>query len=151
MSTNILELRRLLGAMSSCLTQYIAVHDELFSFSLRRLIPIPFIFQKIDYAQHANALSTVQARLVQLRSGFAQHGATAELPLAYLEQLSATMRKLEEICVRLAKKANGESYRYSDYNADVDAYDALVKIYTASGKRLNTWMTSLSTRPPSSR
>ena len=98
-----------------------------------------------------SALSTVQARLVQLRSGFAQHGATAELPLAYLEQLSATMRKLEEICVRLAKKANGESYRYSDYYADVDAYDALVKIYTASGKRLNTWMTSLSTRPPSSR
>ena len=34
---------------SDFLARHVSVHQEVFGFSLRKLLPIPFLFKKIDY------------------------------------------------------------------------------------------------------
>ena len=53
------------------LAEYVRIHDDIFarSFwrSIRRIIPIPGIFEAIPYATHANSLAVLRNELRLLR------------------------------------------------------------------------------------
>ena len=39
------------------LSNYLKIHNDIFTFSIRKIIPIPFIFKKIDYNKSYYSLS----------------------------------------------------------------------------------------------
>ncbi len=67
-----MELDQELAAVGSlALREYIAVHDQIFATSLwrslRRVLPIPGLFERIPYAAHSRTLVKVRASCADLR------------------------------------------------------------------------------------
>lgn len=148
-----MELDQELAAVGSlALREYIAVHDQIFATSLwrslRRVLPIPGLFERIPYAAHSRTLVKVRASCADLRVKAGSALVTA-LPLSaraqylesfadYIEALSQTVSKLLEICDDLADSANGHSSdSLSQYWRNCEEYDRLRAMYAALGHRLN--------------
>jgi hypothetical protein len=131
------------------LSDYIPVHDDLFKASWRRAIPIPGIFQAIDFGAHRERLSQLHTDIESLIASITQRQAaeSASSPSAeflgaleqYASALADTIGRLRDICGRLHDKSkDASSYSGSEYKRDLDAYNTSVARYRALGGRLNS-------------
>lgn len=130
------------------LTRYIAIHDDIFKFSFRKVIPSQGIFKVIDFCSHKNKLTILQTELAETQRCIVQAktspGLTSpESPfLTELNDFSIalidTVNRLRSISEALCRKSK-EEYDYSmrQYNDDIAAYDVSVERYMAIGNRLN--------------
>ena len=132
--------------VNDILTSYVTVHDAIFGFSLRKVLPLPWLFLAIRYCNHETALSELTARLGSLEPQISAvkggaSGAEDRFVLAlseYATTLQDTINKLQNICHHLCRKSKGaRDYSKQRYDADVKAYDEAVHRYTQLGKELN--------------
>lgn len=127
------------------LQQYLAIHNDIFKFSLRRVIPIPGIFQVIDYGLHCRDLDLLISSLGQI-SICPCSGAKFEIVFQqYVAALLQVMQSLRYLCGRLHDKGEVKSsgYRYNEYNSDLKVYEDFVAKFSA----LRSTLRSMSATP----
>lgn len=125
-------------AVNKVLDGYIIVHNEIFSFSLRKIIPIPGIFKAINYKSCYNKLCFLQDKLNNLISDISEHTEYFVLLNEYSKALLNTILWLQNICEKFANKIKGkEDYPKSEYDKDVETYNHSVNTYRILGLRLN--------------
>lgn len=136
------KITKLILCVHDLLHRYIRVHDEIFKFSLRKIIPIPGIFKRIEYLQHFEDLYFI---LEELDGVLDQAEASSDIPMflaamlsTYLHALRETILELREMCGRLYEKAQGSTtYSHEAYKQDLQHYEALVLRYKQAGADLN--------------
>lgn len=129
--------QELLVAAHDVLGRYVAVHDDIFKGSIRKVLPIPGIFKKIDYPAHAAKLTGLASVLENVK----RSANSAGLPKTfeeYVEALLLTIRHLRDMCLKMTAKIHGRGEYGSDqWRRDSDTYQALVSRYASLGAALN--------------
>jgi hypothetical protein len=133
--------------------RWIAINDDTVAPSLaksiRRILPIPFLFEAIPFRQQANDLASIVTDLDEeiaklerfQRSEFAdaynRNVAAAAIP--YARAIRAAAFELGQIKKRMADGLDkvGPSYSWSDYNRDMSRYDILRPTVAAKGGQLS--------------
>ena len=150
-------LADLAEAVGRVLSAYVAIHDEFFRPAIRRLIPLPGLFLRMDFRVYSQRLRDLHTQLrdilLALRDFREREPALAAVdPFvdrleAYVSSLSVTISLFQEMSDGLAARSeNARSYRWREYRSDVRKYDAAVKDYVAHGKLLNEL--AARSRPP---
>lgn len=142
MSTTVVALARRVAAI---LDDYVRLHDALYKFSIRHVIPIPGIFKPIDFGAFHTQLERLIADLLQamnVLNGLAVDGMRdaqmAETLEEYFVALLDAMENLRSICRRLHDKSQSIlSFRLIPRGSDYDAYHASIQRYKRIGERLN--------------
>jgi hypothetical protein len=135
--------------VNDLLSQYILVHDNIFKFSLRKLLPIPGLFKAINYCKHEITLSGLENQLQLSSQSTRQTMSRKGLSSAereffqalheYSDALRDSVHRLREISTALCHKSRGAmDYSMAMYNRDTAAYNDSVMRYTALGERLNS-------------
>jgi hypothetical protein len=133
------DVLRLVGGS---LNIYIEVHDDIFRFKWRRILPLPWLFEPIDFSGHVLTLEMVQQTLDDVLNG-PQSPATMDdgreaVLRDYVVALRTTVTQLGSICRKLARKADLDGqYEPSEYRGDVALYEKSVSKYQALGDALN--------------
>ena len=124
------------------LTQYIEIHNDIFKSSLRKIIPIPGVFQAIDYDKHYSSLSELADELKYIISGVGNQNGFARALIEYAQALLQTIVLFRDMCENLYKKSQGEvsSYSKKQYKIDLDAYNSSAERYRSLGTRLNQYL-----------
>jgi len=124
------------------LDKYIAIHDKIFKFSLRKAVPIPGLFKPIDYGQHFRELDSLVSALEQLVISTSNKAGVSSVFQQYVTALLKTMQFLRDMCRRLYDKSQGElqSYTMGQYKSDVTTYEGLVEKYRFLGSTLNEYI-----------
>jgi len=132
--------------INNLLSEYIIIHDEVFKFSWRKIIPLPFIFKVINFHDlHEKAdeilnnlekcnddISRILSEVSDKESRFAHF--LSEYCLA----LTNTVSLLKEMLYQLyLKSKNSGDYSLSKHNSLSKEYDKAVKKYYSMGNRLN--------------
>jgi hypothetical protein len=130
------------------LHRYIEVHDEIFGFSLRKLLPILGIFQPIDFTLQFRSLRFIETDLElvaeQLPDSCPEAVELRAVLEDYTQRLLSTVLKLQEICGHLFRKADGtEVYSRQDYKHDLEIYNRSMTLYRSSGSHLNRLLNNL--------
>lgn len=142
-----IDSRSLAFQVNEILSKYIFIHDEIFKFSIRKIIPIPGIFKKIDYLTHCNNLDVISKKLDAIEKEITNTqkniaDKTDQLFLValdnYASSLNKTIKKLYSISYSLYKKSEGEDYSASKYNNDMNIYNQYVEQYRIIGSKLNS-------------
>jgi hypothetical protein len=134
--------------VNNVLTDYIRVHDDVFTVSTRRIIPIPGVFEAIDFKSHFSRLRKQRQTLASvdgeistwLRQGVRDVKVrTFVLRLRdYNQALSKTLAHFEAISQNLYKKSQDPThYSWDTYNKDLDAYQQSIDEYRRLGVALN--------------
>jgi hypothetical protein len=145
------ELLQIATHVNRLLTSYISIHDSVFRFNWRHAIPLPFIFKPIDYPLLQQQAVAVVAQLRDSESALRNLRLVADslsLPdpeihflhfmSDYVLALIETLVRLETVLNELRKKAEDPfSYKYSEYQHDLERYREAVAVYKSMGGRLN--------------
>jgi len=137
-----------LMTLNILLSEYVDIHTEVFTFSFRRIIPIPGIFKKQDWSAHATQLKRIAGEIDEMATMIASRpnlpagtsGLANGLLLfdTYCGALCDSVMRLFHICSALREKADGtRDYSISEYNQDVTSYEHSVETYQAHGSSLN--------------
>ncbi|KOE80247.1 hypothetical protein ACS86_17610 [Vibrio alginolyticus] len=126
---------------SDLLARHVSVHNEVFGFSVRKLLPIPFLFKKIDYAYLWSESDEIYHELSRLITDIQENPLTLkrdEILIKYLSALSESSRYLSILLKRLSQKSSGISnYQKSEYNSDLETYERSQEKYSKLGIKLN--------------
>jgi len=124
------------------LTQYIEIHNDIFKSSLRRIFPIPGVFQAIDFGKHYFSLSELTDELKYIISGVDDRNGFSRALKEYAQALLQTISLLRDMCGNLHKKTQGgvSSCSKKQYKADFQAYHSSVERYQFLGDRLNQYL-----------
>ena len=126
--------------------KYIAVHDDIYGGSqwraLRKLLPIPWLFEGIPYSAHGRTLHSIRVTLGQIRSASVSEKTNRDAQLIgalidYVRALDYTVGLLQELCSSLADKANGEPYSWSGYRTTIPEYENARQNHARLGEILN--------------
>jgi len=140
------ELKSIAIEVNDLLTRYIKIHNDVFKFSWRRIIPLPFVFKSIDFNDvHAQAkqilseLEVCNERINNLiESTTKKESRFAHFLSEYSMALIETVSLLREILYQLyLKSQNLNEYSISEYNKGCDLYKKAVNKYHSMGSRLN--------------
>jgi hypothetical protein len=128
--------------VSMILDRYINVHDDIFKFSLRKIIPIPGVFKRIDFQRHFESLRFAERDLENVIKQLPASSSSASSFLSDLKQycarLAITIALFRDICGNLFEKADGTiEYSKEQYQQDLQAYHASIPDYQQTGARLN--------------
>ncbi len=139
--------------VNSLLQEYVRIHNNLYRSSLRRILPIPRLFESIDFKSKRDALVRLDARLEDARRLVeGDWGDNQSLRCCLFDFLSAfeeTQRTLRQMCERLyAKSQNQDRYRWSEYRSDSRRYDLLRLRQREIGIRLNSECTRIGISAP---
>lgn len=128
-------------AVHEALRRYVAVHDAIFKFSWRKLLPVPGIFEAIPYGQHESELGSVVAVLTESELLLREREETPSLFSDYTFALLEAVETLRLICEKLDEESQGAvgSYRYSRYREDVAKYNEVAKRYQKIGAEINQY------------
>ena len=128
---------------------YIFVHDEIFRFSLRQIIPIPGIFKPINYESHHKKLGFLQDRLSQIIKDIPENSEFSKLLKEYAQSLLNTILWLQDICQQFTDRINGiKDYTKNEYDKDMETYTHSVNTYRNLGVRLNKLYKELDNNVP---
>jgi len=148
--------------VSRVLDAYIEVHDHIFGLPLhraiRRMIPIPGIFERIPYAEHRDTLARLWGELSDARkevqvllSCTLVEGTSArflESLQQYCGALLDTIYRLQQICHEMAVKAEGGSgLTWDEYRRSLDQYERSRQEYVHLGAELNVIFRTLQHEP----
>jgi hypothetical protein len=130
-----------LAQTKDLLSRIIAVHKELFGFSIRKIIPIPFIFKQIDHAFLWGEVKEVYHELNRLISNIKENPLTLardNIFITYLEALADSANLFSVLLKRLSQKSsNINTYTKVEYLSDLEAYEVSQSKYSKLGVLLN--------------
>ena len=129
------------------LRQYFDIHERTFKFSFRKVLPIPGLFEALDYRAYQDSLRSIHGDLILAADALAKHRQSGA-PLsdhpfvpdleAYAREVADAARRLGEICLALQHKSEARrGYNAATYKSEVTAYKAVVATYHEMGGRLN--------------
>jgi len=125
-------------AVNKILGGYIVVHNDIFGFSLRKMIPIPGIFKPINYKSCYNKLNFLEDKISNFINELPEHTEYFELLKEYSKALRDTILWLKNICERFTNKIEGKGgYPMNEYHKDMSTYNHSVNTYRTLGLRLN--------------
>lgn len=124
------------------LTRYIKIHNDIFKSSIRRIIPIPGIFQAIDYRKHHHNLVELTNELETIISKTIGNDEFPRALREFTQALFETISTLREICEKLYNKSQGESNAYpkKQYDSDLKEYYSCERKHQILGERLNQFL-----------
>ncbi len=126
------------------LEKYVKIHDEVFKFSWRKVIPVPGIFKSVNYEKHASDLSCLVGDIEKM-SLQEQRNLPTIFP-EYVRALCNAISALRDICKKLHDQSQKVgSYPPSQYKRDVERYNLLAANYRNLGNRLNQYVRNPST------
>jgi hypothetical protein len=139
------ELNLIAVRINALLTQYIEVHDVVFKFSLRKIIPLPFIFKATDFSSlHCRAeqiiieLNTCDQQICNFIENGLSGERFAHFLLKYCQALVNAVSLLRVILHQLYLKSQHLcEYTWKEYDKQVKLYDKAVSVYTTMGDELN--------------
>lgn len=140
--------RDLAIAVNDSLTRYIDIHNYLLKIAPGRLIPIPGIFEAIDFKAHTKKLDDINADLLKAKTQITSfQKAGVAMPEAreflrvldeYVDALVDTVFKLRQVSSQLYKKSHDTaSYSWDTYRGDMRAYQVSIDKYMSIAQRLN--------------
>jgi hypothetical protein len=134
-------LRHLALEANQVLNSYVAVHDQIYGFSLRKVVPLPGLFRPIGFESARASLRAGKTRLELIRGVLATIGTDSEFARLldeYAAALIEAISSLAGICERLSSVASKKgAYPDREYKEDSQRYLDLVSHYRALGTRLN--------------
>jgi phage-related minor tail protein len=140
------ELNEIFLKINNLLNEYIVIHDEVFKFSWRKIIPLPFIFKAINFhnlqqkaeeilnelEQCNNDLNKILSKVSDKESRCAHF--LSEYCLALTNTVSLLNNMLHQLYL---KSENSGDYNLSKHNSLSKEYDEAVQKYYGMGNRLN--------------
>jgi hypothetical protein len=140
-------VRGLAAIVNDALSRYIVAHNDVFKASAKRLVPIPGVFEAIDFKAHVETLTGVEGTLTEagVTTASAMEGSGDVMVrrfLGHLQKYEAALleavRQLRQISERLYRKSQDpKAYKWSTYQKDLHAYEDAVKHYSKMGVELN--------------
>jgi len=136
----------LLFAINDLLDFYVDIHDRIFKFSWRQIVPIPGFFKKIDFKKAADDLTRIYSEIQKYRSVMDvlnpslndYNRKTYFLLIKFSDALGDTVSRLSEISIQLWYKVNKpSSYSYEVYDAAYKRYETSIMEYKKIGEELN--------------
>ena len=129
----------------SALSRYVAIHDEFFKISVRRTIPIPWLFEAIDLDRHCVDIAGIRATLERIRAEAHRLRDRVDEPLkdylntllSYVDALLAAIKLFERLIATLKRKLEGSGYTMISYWRDVKAYRRSTDKYVQLGDAMN--------------
>lgn len=130
------------------LSQYVAIHDDVFKTSIRHIIPIPGIFKAIDFGEHLKKIENIIPELENcdkeikslvgdLTSDEREH---LDLLSKYVGALIETVSRFKIVLGALYAKSQSfanSNYDWKNYKNDLAKYEEAVQNYMAFGGKLN--------------
>lgn len=144
------DITRVAAEVDQILTNYLKIHDDIFKASIRKIIPIPGIFKKIDYKDHNRLLNDLLTKLNKAHLDLKniknllleklEELTFINIFIEYVIALSNSMCKLRDICKKFQEKIDGErTYSMGEYDRDVNIYKESTENYFSVGKQLNKY------------
>lgn len=130
------------------LSQYVAIHDDIFKTSIRHATPIPGIFKAIDFGAHLGKIENIIPELKNCDSKIkslvknlsGQEREYLDLLSQYVGALIETVSRLKVVVDALYVKSQSfanSNYDWKNYKDDLAKYEQQVQDYMAIGGRLN--------------
>lgn len=127
------ELFKLGLRMMDIFDLYYEVHNQYINrkASLRDIIPIPFLFKKIDFTEGEKRLNYIlfeQEEIIDeiesyvVAHNFLNHEFYLEA-VKYNESLSECILQLKDILHKLGEKSKGERYNWEEYSKELNYYE----------------------------
>ena len=134
--------------VNNLLSQYIAIHDDVFETSIRNIIPIPGIFKVIDFGAYIQKteniipeLENCDSKIKSLADNFSgEEREYLDLLSKYVGALIETVSRLKVVLDALYAKSQSfinSNYDWSNYKIDLAKYEQSVQNYLIVGGRLN--------------
>jgi len=134
--------------VNDLLSQYVAIHDDIFKTSIRHAIPIPGIFKAIDFGAHLGKVENIIPELENCDSKIkslaesvnGQEREYLDLLARYVGALIETVSRLKVVVGALYAKSQSfvnSNYDWKNYKSDLASYEQSVQDYMAIGGRLN--------------
>jgi len=134
--------------VNDLLSQYVAIHDDIFKTSIRHAIPIPGIFKAIDFGAHLEKVKNIIPELENCdnkiksltESTSGQEREYLDLLSRYVGALIETVSRLKVLVGALYDKSQSfvnSNYDWKNYKSDLAKYEQSVQDYMAIGGRLN--------------
>lgn len=147
-------LKENLTRLATIRDKWIAINDDTVAPSLakavRRILPIPFLFEAIPFRQQADDLASLVVQLEEeivllerfRQSEFADpyNRSVASAAVPYARAIRNAVAYLRDIKKRMADGLDkvGPQYSWADYNRDLSQYDALRPEVSRTGLGLNS-------------
>ena len=146
--TNKEQITELSWSVNDLLSQYVAIHDDIFKTSIRHAIPIPGIFKAIDFGAHLGKVENIIPELENCDSKIkslaesvnGQEREYLDLLARYVGALIETVSRLKVVVGALYAKSQSfvnSNYDWKNYKSDLASYEQSVQDYMAIGGRLN--------------
>ena len=134
--------------VNDLLSQYVAIHDDIFKTSIRHAIPIPGIFKAIDFGAHLGKIENIIPELENCDNKIksvvenvdGQEREYLDLLSKYTNALIETASRLKIVVGALYAKSQSfvnSNYDWKNYKSDLAKYEQSVQDYMAIGGRLN--------------
>lgn len=134
--------------VNDLLSQYVAIHDDVFKTSIRHIIPIPGIFKAIDFGVHLARVENIipelencDNKIKALAGNFeGQEREYLDLLSRYANALIETVSRLKIVLGALYAKSQSfvnSNYEWKNYKDDLANYEKSVQGYLVVGGRLN--------------
>lgn len=135
--------------LNDSLTDYTNIHDEIFKKSLRKSIPIPFLFKAINFQEIGvklqdihNDLSRYKTQVNDIRQSGSEDTNKCNIFIEYVSKLMYAVQLLQGITHNLLLKSEGNnSYKLNDHTELVERYEKAVDEYYALGDKMNSVFT----------
>ena len=146
--TNKEEIIELSWNVNDLLSQYVAIHDEVFKTSIRHAIPIPGIFKKIDFGVHLGKVENIIPELKNcdnkikslVKNESDKEKEYLDILSQYTGALIETVSRLKVVVGALYAKSQSfanSNYDWKNYKNDLAKYEQSVKDYMTIGGNLN--------------
>jgi len=132
-------------AVHNILRSHMAIQDDLFRPTWRKIIRIPGVYRPVPYGEKRDELRALAEQLLAIRTrikelkpeGDDEDGRFLISLRAYCSSLSESILSLSDICGRLAAKSNGEDYPRSSYEKEIEVFRTLETKSMEIGMSLN--------------
>jgi len=149
------ETVRLAQRVNGMVKAYMAVQDDLFRPSLRKILRIPGIYRPVDYKKNGEILQGLLEELAGVKSAI-RHDVPDSSPeetrflgalRGYVSLMGSAAEKLCFICGRLGERSRGAAYGKEDYRSDMTELRVIQKKHLEAGLKLNGMMKELAAAP----
>ncbi len=145
------EIARLARQVSVLLKNYMAVQEDLFKPTLRKIVRLPFFYVPVDYRANSLKLEAILQELVTVKSAIRKRNPEGTLPegkflallRGYVSLMATAAEKLREICGRLEQRSDGAPYTRQEYKTDMAELRQIQKKHLDAGVVLNTQLKDL--------
>ncbi|GGF76695.1 hypothetical protein GCM10010912_22260 [Paenibacillus albidus] len=132
--------------LNDSLTDYTTIHDGIFKKTLRKTVPIPFLFKAINFQELEQKLQTVhndlsryKTQVNDIRQSGSEDINKCNIFIEYVDKLIYAVQLLQGITRNLFLKSQGDNtYKLSEHTELVKRYETAVDAYYSLGDKMNS-------------